>query len=236
MASANDAVWEHIKTDEVIGWSVFGADDDIGNSAYETVTELDTTYAQLAAEDQIEVVSASTGDTTQTVTVTGIDSNGNVISEDFDLTGTTVVLSAATFRYVDQVTVNAECAGAITVQRETDTFIISIPIGALEATIVQHFSGEFDSYITGWRASCTSTTGTLIFQLREYIDDADCLDAGDGFRVLDEIVFTNVLGTQNRPFMQPIKCAAGGWVVVYVKGGTDNADGSVTMQGYGVRP
>jgi len=232
---ASDAVRERIKLNETIGWSVFGSDDDIGNAAYETITELDTTYAQLAAEDQIEVTSASSADTTQTVTVKGIDSNGNQISESLLLTGTTVALSTATFRYIDQVSVDIECAGAITVQRETDTFIISIPVGSLEATIVQHFNGERDSYVTGWRASCTSTTGTLIFQLREYEDDADCLDAGDGFRVLDEIVFTNVLGTQNRPFPQPIKCSAGGWIVVYVIGGTDNADGSVTVQGYDVR-
>ena len=231
---ASDAVRERISIDETIGWSVFGSDDDIGTS-YETVTELDTTYAQLAAEDQIEVVSDSTGDTTQTVTVKGVDSNGNQISEDFTVNGTTVALSSATFRYIDQVSVDIECAGTITVQRETNTFVISIPVGLLEATIVQHFNGERDSYVTGWRASCTSTTGTLIFQLREYEDDADCLDAGDGYRVLDEIVFTNVLGTQNRPFPQPIKCSAGGWIVVYVDGGTDNADGSVTMQGYDVR-
>ena len=231
---ASDAVRERISIDETIGWSVFGSDDDIGTS-YETVTELDTTYAQLAAEDQIEVVSDSTGDTTQTVTVKGIDSNGNQISEDFTVNGTTVALSSATFRYIDQVSVDIECAGTITVQRETNTFVISIPVGSLDATIVQHFNGERDSYVTGWRASCTSTTGTLIFQLREYEDDADSLDAVDGYRVLDEIVFTNVLGTQNRPFPQPIKCSAGGWIVVYVDGGTDNADGSVTIQGYDVR-
>ena len=226
------AVYERNRHREQIGWTVFGANDDIDDS-YELITELDTTYAQLAAEDNLEVLSASTGDTTQTVTVTGVDNSGNRISEDFTLVGTTAQTSSATFRYVDQVETDIECAGAITVRRASgDTFITSIPIGVLQATMVQHFNGEKVSYITGWRASITSTTGTLIIQLRFYPDDADCLDAGDGYRILDEIVFTNVLGTQNRPFTQPIKCSAGGYIAVYAVGGAINSDGSVTVQGF----
>jgi len=234
-AMASDATYERNRPNEVVGWSVFGSDDDIGTS-YELITELDTTYAQLAAEDTLEVISASASDTAQTVTVTGVDNSGEKVSESYLLTGATVVSGTLTFRYVDQVSSDKECAGAITVRRDTgDTFITSIPVGFLDAGMVQHFNGEETSYITGWRASCTSTTGTLIFELREYPDDADCLDAGDGYRVLDSIVFTNVLGTQNRPFPQPIKCSAGGWIAVYCDGGTDNADGSVTVQGFDVR-
>ncbi len=227
----SDAVYERITLDESKGWSLSGADDDI-DTAGGIIAELDSTYAQLATEDQIEVLSASTNDTTQTVTVTGIDDGGRKISEDFTLAGTTVQLSTATFRYVDQVTVDAECAGAITVQRETNTFIISIPIGSVEATIIQHFNGEQDTYITGWRASVTSTTGTVLFELREYPDDADCLDSSDGYRVIDSIQLNNVHSTQDRPFNQPIKCAAGGWIIVWGIGGSDNADGTVTLQGY----
>jgi len=234
-AMASDATYERNRVREVVGWSVFGSDDDIGTS-YELITELDTTYAQLAAEEAIEVLSASSGDTTQTVTVIGIDNAGKKVSEDFTLAGATVQTSTAVFRYVDQVSSDKECAGAITIRKKTgDTLITSIPVGSLDAGMVQHFNGEKTSYVTGWRASCTSTTGTLIFELREYPDDADCLDAGDGYRVLDSIVFTNVLGTQNRPFTQPIKCSAGGWIAVYCDGGTDNADGSVTVQGFDVR-
>ena len=229
---ASDAVWEHNRSREAKGWSISGSDDDIGTS-YELITELDTTYAQLAGEEAIEVLSASGSDTTQTVTVTGINSDGKVISEDFTLAGATVQTSSATFRYVDQATVDAECAGAITIRKKTgDTLVVSIPVGSLEATVIQHFNGEKNSYITGWRGSVTSTTGTIILQLREYPDDEDCLDSGDGFRVLDEIVFTNVLNTQNRPFPQPIRCPAGGWIAVFADGGTDNADASVTIQGY----
>jgi len=238
LSMASDAVYERIKLDETIGWSISGSDDDI-DAAYELITELDTTFAQLAAEDSLEVVSASAADITQSVTISGIDDDGNKNSETIALdttAGTTAITSVLTWRYVDQVTVDAECAGAITVRRATgDTFITSIPIGSLDATMIQHFNGEQDTYITGWRASVTTTTGTVIFELREYPDDADCLDAGDGYRVLDSIALTNVLSTQDRPFNQPIKCSAGGWICVYAIGGAANSDGTVTLQGYDTR-
>lgn len=219
---------------ENVGWNVYASDDDM-DTAGGLVTELDTTFAQLAAEDQIEVVSSSASDTTQTVTVAGIDNSGNRISEDFTVTGTTVVLSSATFRYIDQVSVDIECAGTITVQRETNTFIISIPVGQLDAQVSQHFNGENVSYITGWRASVTSTTGTVLYELRFYPDDADCLDSADGYQVLDAIQFTNALGTDSGAIGNPIKCSAGGWIVIWQTSGTDNADGNITIQGYDVK-
>lgn len=220
-------------TSENVGWSVYASDDDM-DTAGGLVTELDTTYAQLAAEDQIEVVSNSSADTTQTVTVTGINSDGNKISEEFILAGTTVDLSVGTYRYVDQVSVDAECAGTITVQRETNTFIISIPVGQLDAQVSQHFNGQFVSYITGWSGRVTSTTGTVLYELRWYPDDADCLDSGDGYQVLDAIQFTNALDSDSGIFGDPIKCPAGGWIAVWETSGTNDADGSVTIQGYDV--
>lgn len=217
------------------GWSVNGADDDIDATA-ELITELDTTYAQLAAEDTLEVLSSDSADITQIVTITGIDNSGNriLVTRALDTTdGTTVVSTTATFRYVDQVSVDTECAGTITVRRATgDTFITSIPIGTLEATMVQHFNGEKTSYITGWSANCESTTGTVLFELRWYPDDADCLDATDGYIVIDRIQFNNVHDNQVRSFPQHIKCPAGGWIAVYGTGGNANSDGSVTIQGY----
>ncbi len=228
------AIYPREKAISYPGWSIHGADDDI-DTAGGLITELDTTYAQLAAEDTLEIVSAAAGDITQTITISGIDNSGNRIVESIALDtadGTTVVGSTNTFRYVDQVETDIECAGAITVRRATgDTFITSIPIGQLQATMVQHFNGEKHSFITGWEANVTSTTGTVLFQLRWYPDDADCLDAADGFRVLDEIQFNNVHDNQYRPFSQPIKCPAGGWIAVWGTGGSDNADGSVTVQG-----
>lgn len=67
---ASDSIYERNRPNEVVGWSVFGADDDIDASA-ELITELDTTYTQLAVEGKIEVLSGSALDITQTVTVSG---------------------------------------------------------------------------------------------------------------------------------------------------------------------
>lgn len=233
-AYATDAYVERIRQNEVKGWTIFGADDDIDTSA-ELITELDTTYAQLSAEDSLEVLSSDAADTSQTVTISGINDSGEyvTVTRALDTTnGTTVVTVSGTFRYVDQVSVDKECAGTITIRKASgDTFITSIPIGQLQATMAQHFNGTENTYLTAWRASVTTTTGTLLFQLRWYPDDADCLDAGDGFQILDEIQFTNVHGTQQHS-LHRTKLPAGGWLAVYAIGGSNNADGSVTVWGF----
>ena len=230
-----DSIYERERPSEVKGWTVYAADDDIDESAMALITELDTTYAQLAAEDTLDVVSASALDITQTVTITGINSEGKKCSESIALdttAGTTAVVTSTTFRYVDQVSVDMECAGAITVRKSTgDTFIISIPVGQLDAQVSQHFNGEYTTYITGWSARCTSTTGTVLYELRVYKDDADCLDSGDGYQVIDAIQFNNVHGSNPGTFGQPVKVPAGSWIAVFGIGGSANSDGNVTIQG-----
>ncbi|MFH1405596.1 MAG: hypothetical protein ABIG52_00060 [Nanoarchaeota archaeon] len=236
MVFASDAMFTRDKPYELKGWSIYGADDDIDTTP-QLITELDTTYAQLAVEDKIEVLSASASDITQTITIKGIDNSGNQVTEVIALNtsnGTTAVTSTAIFRYIDQVSVSASCVGVITVRRATgDTFIISIPVGALEATVIQHFNGEKYTTLTNWRASVTSTTGTVLFQLRWYPDDSKCLSAtfatSDSV-VLDEISLTNALDTVDRELN--IKLSPGGWIAVVATGGSDNADGSITLQGF----
>jgi len=234
-AGTIDSAGYRDKVSEVKGWTIYASDDDIDASA-ELITELDDTYTQLAAEEAIEVLSSSGSDTTQTVTVTGIDNAGKKCSETFTLAGVTVQTSTTTFRYVDQASVDIECVGVITIRKKTlDTLITSIPIGQLDAQMAQHFNGEYKSYVTGWSARCTSTTGTVLFELRWYPDDADCLDADTGYRVLDAIQFTNVHGSDSGIMGNPIKLPAGGWLCVYGTGGTTDCDGSVTVQGFDTR-
>ena len=45
-------------------------------------------------------------------------------------------------------------------------------------------------------------------------------------------VLSNTWLTMHRPFSQPLRIKAGGWVAVYATGGAANSDGSVTLQGY----
>jgi hypothetical protein len=232
---AADAIFEHDKNYEVKGWSVFSADDDIDTTA-QMITELDTTYAQLAAEDEIEVLSSSTSDITQTVTIKGIDSNGNQVEEDVALStlgdGTTVTTSDTIFRYIDQASLDVPTVGTVTIRRETgDTFIISIPPAILEAGIVQHFNGEKVSYLYGWDASVTSTTGTVTYDLRWYPDDSKCLSPTTGMVTLDTIALTNALGTESHE-LPNIRLPKGGWLTVYATGGSANADGTVRIYGF----
>ena len=236
---AADSIRERSKIDETVGWSLSGANDDI-DASYELITELDSTYAQLAANDNLEVLSADAADITQTITIEGINSAGYRVIEDIALdtdAGTSPVTTTTTFSYVDQVSTDIKCAGAVTVRRATgDTFIVSIPAGMMEATVIQHFNGEKDTYITSWRASVTSTTGTVIFDLRYYPDDASCLTDTVGYKLLDQIVLTNALDTAQNDFAQSIKCPAGGWITIHALGGAANSDGSCTLQGYDVKP
>jgi hypothetical protein len=231
---AMDAMYERDKPYQILGWSVFASDDDIDTDA-QLITELDTTYAQLAAEDNIEILSAEAADITQTVTIEGIDSNGNRIKEEIALdttAGTTAVTSTNTFRYIDQASLDIACTGAVTIRRATgDTFIISIPIGSLEAGIVQHFNGEKDSYLTGWYASVTSTTGTVSYELRFYPDDSKCLAPTTSYIVVDTIILSNELSDSYHS-LPTIKCPRGGWIAVYATGGASNSDGAVRIEGY----
>ena len=228
---------EYDREYEISGWHVYVADSDIDTTA-ELLTGLATTYAQLAAEDEVEVVSANASDITQSVTVSGIDNNGNRVSETVALdttAGTTATTSDTTFRYIDQVEVDKECAGVVTVRRETgDTFITSVPVGQLDAQMAQHFNGEKLSYITGWKGTLKNETlaNTIEYELRWYPDDADCLDAGDGYRVLDSGSVSASGDTVFGGLDSPIKVPKGGWLAVYGTGGSANASGTATIDGF----
>ena len=234
---AADAVYERDRASEVTGWSLYGADDDVDTTA-QLITELNTTYAQLAAEDKLEVLSDTISDTQQKVTIEGIDNTSKRIKETVTLNstiGTTEVTTTANFRYVDQAYLSSStAAGTITIRRATgNTFITSIPAGEMEAMMSQHFNGEKDSYITMWGAGISSTLAGIIFDLRYYNDDARCLAPTTGYRVLDRITTDNsTLGMNIHSFEQPIKCPKDGWIAIYGTGGANDADGEIIIQGY----
>ncbi len=238
-AIAADAVYNVNDNYDVDGWHVCVVDDDIDATA-ELVTELDTTYLQLTTSyDTLEVLSSDAGDTTQTVTVYGIDNNGKKCSDTFDLNGTNVVDGSQYFQFVDYAVVDAECEGTITIRRATgDTFIVSIPAGQLNSQVAQHFNGEEVSYITSWSAGVTSTDGAITYELRWYPDDTDSRCFLNGYTVLDYIYVDATAAspyTIIHNFTQPIKCPAGGWIAVFGTGAGANCDGAVTIQGYDLR-
>ena len=77
-------------------------------------------FTQLAANDDIEVVSSSGSDTTQVVEVFGRDTGGAYVSATATLNGTTpVVLSpATTFERVLRIEMSATAVGTVTVRRQ----------------------------------------------------------------------------------------------------------------------
>lgn len=89
-------------------------------------------FTQLGANDTIQAVSSSAGDTTQTITVTGRDAQGRVVSQTITLTGVTPVnlSSLGTVERIIKAELSATCAGIVTVRRTTGpTTVRAIPVG-----------------------------------------------------------------------------------------------------------
>lgn len=82
--------------------------------------------------DTVEILSSDAGDTTQTVTVTGRNAAGSVVTDPISLSGTTPVSGAVTFERIEKIVVNAAHTGTITVRKATgDTLIVDIESGVL---------------------------------------------------------------------------------------------------------
>jgi len=87
-------------------------------------------FTQMGANDTIEVLSSSSGDTTQTVTIRGRLASGAIAQEVLNLNGVTVVTSSNTYERLLSAELSATCAGTVTVRRATgDVLIRTIPIG-----------------------------------------------------------------------------------------------------------
>lgn len=76
-------------------------------------------FTQLAANDQLEVLSSAAGDTTQVVTVDGRDAAGAFVTATATLNGTTPVAltPATTFERVLSISMDADAAGTVTIRR-----------------------------------------------------------------------------------------------------------------------
>jgi len=80
-------------------------------------------FTDIAATDQVTVISDAAGDTTQTVTVYGRNAGGTIVSEALSLNGTVRVTGAVAFERILKVVVNAAHTGTITIARDnTPTF------------------------------------------------------------------------------------------------------------------
>lgn len=80
----------------------------------------------------LQFVSSNAGDTTQTVTITGLDEYGQKITETVTLNGTTVVTSKKAVASVSKLAVSAALAGNITVGSSTT---LGLPIAIYKAAV-----------------------------------------------------------------------------------------------------
>lgn len=106
-------------------------------------------FTQLAADDDLEVVSDNAGDTTQTVTTDGRDAAGAFVSEGLALNGLTIVTGTQVYERVLSSILDADAAGIITVRRQ--------PSGATVGTIPVGERGFFALFIESASASGATT-------------------------------------------------------------------------------
>lgn len=193
--------------------------------------ETGTAFAQLTVEDTIEVLSAQAGDT-QIVTLFGIDNDGVRAQETVTLNGTTAVESVKTWRYIEEVRLNAEAAGNVTVRRTTgNIFITGIVAGQLTDGNAQLFTNEFAGFIRRITVFSSTASDIITAELRWYPDEDDCLDSGDGFVILDTII-ANALLSSSREYSEPLRIPPGGWLAVFVKANNNDSGGGVTIHGW----
>lgn len=228
------------------GIHTFAVDADIDQAV--SVVTTTAAYAQLAANDTVQVVSAEAADITQSVTIIGVDSTGERTWETIALdttAGTTAVDSVKTWAYIENCYLDLPATGAVTLRRKTGaTFINSIAIAALSADVVQHLSGTgFRPCVAGWWCAAEPAAAIVTFQLRWYPSAASCRSSGTGYRILDQVVVrNNVTATEAvmsnpvmRRFPSPLQLPAGGWIAVFALAtGADNKTGSAGMQVFDV--
>jgi len=142
-------------------------DSSTAGGAIDLLRRLD--FTQIAANDDIEALSSAAGDTSQTLTITGRDAAGVLVSEIKTLNGTTAVIFSVigVIERVLKAELSATCAGTITVRRSVaGATIRTIPIGergfmAPFRQLASDPSSQKDYYVKGfWKNTHGSLTLT----------------------------------------------------------------------------
>ncbi|MDH5394500.1 MAG: hypothetical protein OEY11_15050 [Gammaproteobacteria bacterium] len=109
-------------------------DASLSGGARDAACTLDVT--QMAADDVLRAVSDAAGDTTQTLTITGRNAAGEIVTDPIALNGVTPVAGAVTFERVIKAVLSAACAGNVTLERNTgpNDDVVIIPAGMTDAT------------------------------------------------------------------------------------------------------
>ncbi len=98
-------------------------------------TAIKMLFTDISTTDNVTIISTSAADNTQTVTITGRDATGAIVSEALSLNGVSRVVGAQLFERILKIVINAAHAGTVTVTRDngpTYTEIASMPTGILQ--------------------------------------------------------------------------------------------------------
>ena len=107
-------------------------EDDVSTSGGAIDVDNRPEFTEIASDDDLEVVSANAGDTTQLATVTARNTAGAVVTEGVTLNGTTAVIFS-TIGVIERVlkfVLDADAAGIVTLRRSVAGATVStVPIG-----------------------------------------------------------------------------------------------------------
>jgi hypothetical protein len=125
----------------------------VGKSQTGQVSLLDATsgdqFTNQPANDGIEIVSASTADTTQTITLYGVRNGAltTLVTETLTLTGTTEVVSTYTdWYYLLGARLSASCAGTITIREASGNATITAGLTTGILTVGIHAATSTQAY------------------------------------------------------------------------------------------
>lgn len=189
-------------------------------------------FTQLAAADTIELVSANNADNSQFATVVGVTTSNLLASTRVKLNGTTAV-EVEDLSYVEQVFLDAPCAGIITIRRKTGpATVTTIAAGELRTTALHLYcigrEGPQRPIVYEWGVSLDSVADDVHVQLRYYpsLASSRSAAASTGFIVLGDwtsLVAKNKLETQRRLVAFPSPEIGGGWLALMAEDGASTA-------------
>lgn len=110
-------------------------------------------FTQLAANDDIEVLSSAAGDTTQTATIWGRNAAGEIVTQAVTLSGTTAVIfsTAGILERVLRCQISADAVGTVTFRRSiAGATVATIAIGE-RGTSIMFYDSSSDPSVTKTR-------------------------------------------------------------------------------------
>jgi hypothetical protein len=158
-------------------------------------------FTDISANDEVEILSDSASDTTQTVEVFGRNTAGEIVSEIETLAGTTPQTTTLAFERILKIVMSATAVGNVTIRKESDDVEIAVlAIGETEirrpfynAAAEASGGAERDYYekifMSNEHATLTLTqatveefadpSGNVDFALESTLDGTDTNGAGD---------------------------------------------------------